>query len=151
MLSKVKQRLFSTKPQEGASYEDDILGAFTWDGADQEWVGSVNGLKVIIAYEKSYEVPKLESIENARELFSEPTYLNNLLDVEKTSFIDALPSLQKTPEQLQQIRSLSIQEVHISTQHARYLYMLLEPEMTDDKLWRVFFHDGKSGMLGFDS
>jgi hypothetical protein len=148
---KLKELFFGKMPSESASYIDDNLGALIWNKNDEVWVGEINGLKLEIAHERNMISPSHHALEYAQEVFNDPSFLEKILKEEKERFIAAIPAVKEISDQLDIVKGLYITDVYISTKNkTKYLYLALGPEYPD-KLWRVFFHNGKSGMLGFDS
>ncbi len=61
------------------------------------------------------------------------------------------PYIEECPEDLHEVENLYVEEVSFSVDDDQeYIYYLLGPE-SENRLWRIFYHDGKTSGLGFDS
>ncbi|VUD63762.1 hypothetical protein TDB9533_03178 [Thalassocella blandensis] len=148
---KFTEFFFGKKPGVGASYQDDVLGEINWDHKNSEWFGQFNGFKFVFLNKRNYVLPEARNIDCARKILSNPDQIAAMLKTEKEKFIGLLPSIHESPEDLNEVQGLYIEEISFSVdKNHEYIYYLLGPE-NENRLWRVFFHNGESCGLGFDS
>jgi len=125
--------------------EDPTLGRLEWSEDDEAWIGSFNGFRFALSYErKSAPPPRLSDY--ARDVLGNPAWLTDTLEMEKRSWASKVP-----PNVKDEVASLKFGIIHFSMRKDR-AYIIADVEGGgDERSWRIEYHDRECDGLGFDT
>jgi hypothetical protein len=92
--------LFKSGEDPEPTFTDPVLGEMKWSDDDESWVGSYNGFNFGISYDRKAR-PDESLLAFAREILSDPAWLNSSLAAAKEKHKDKLSPKQRpfyTPE-----------------------------------------------------
>lgn len=139
------KKLFAQGPDPLPVFTDPQLGRMAWSKHDEGWIGTSNGLRFILAYERE-AAPTARLLAYARDLLADPAWLPAALEKEKAGWLRKVPSAQAA-----EVEELSLGIAAFSMRPDRGT-MIAEVEGGEDRrTWRIEFHDRHCLGLGFDT
>jgi hypothetical protein len=125
--------------------EDPQLGRLEWSKADEAWIGSCNGFRFALSYErKAAPTPQLSAY--AQAVLGDPGWLTGTFEKEKRNWVAKAP-----PGLKDEVAGLKFGLVHFSMHQDRgYIIANIEGG-GGDRSWRIEYHGRECDGLGFDT
>jgi hypothetical protein len=139
------EKLFDNGEGPLTSVEDSRLGLMMWSKDDEAWIGTYNGLRFALAYDRK-AAPTARLLSYAKEMLGDPEWLASTLEEEKKKWAAKVP-----PSVKDEVATLRFGLIYFSMRKERG-YVIADVEGGgDNRSWRIEFIDRKCAGLGFDT